>query len=227
MGFWQAPCHVQTDSRMQVFRAPLVTTLDEYYSNPSVGVLEELFNALNSVSLAECPRPNIVEQRVMHLGVSASYPSSTVRATPTATSGSNAVSTGADYLLVDFTPTRWYFRTSTPLFHTPSMPLHISLHGCPDDLGAANLSYLVRVFQQSGVMKIYNAILTRKRVLFVGYDHAAGDVCQMVLSAVAMVAPPLCGVIRRAFPYVNLTDLSFLEVCTISMSIPTIHMLHW
>jgi hypothetical protein len=177
-----------------------------------VGVLEELFNTLNAVSLADCPRPNTVEQRAMHMGVSASCPSSTIRATHTATAGSNAVSTGSDYPLVDFTPARWYFRTATSLFNTPSMPLHISLHGSPDDIGGTNLSYLLRVFQQSGAMKIYNAILTRKRVLFVGYDHAAGDVCQMVLSAVAMVAPPLCGVIRRAFPYVNLTDLSFLEV---------------
>lgn len=62
------------------------------------------------------------------------------------------------------------------------------------------------------VMRIYHAILTKQRVLFVGYNHAAGDLAQIVLSAVAMVAPPFVNIIRRAFPYANLSDLQFLEV---------------
>jgi hypothetical protein len=61
-------------------------------------------------------------------------------------------------------------------------------------------------------MRIFHAILTKQRVLFVGYNHAASEVAQTVLSAVAMVSPPLTSVIRRAFPYSNLSDLSFLEV---------------
>ena len=61
-------------------------------------------------------------------------------------------------------------------------------------------------------MRIYHAILTKQRVLFVGYNHAAGDLAQIVLSAVAMVAPPMTNVIRRTFPYANLSDLQFLEV---------------
>ena len=199
----------------QVFRAPLVATLEEYYARPSVEVLQELFMALNAASLADCPRPNIVEQRIMHLGVCASAPWSTSRAVPPPKRPPISTSTPSstlDYPLVDYTPGRWYYRTDTALFSSPLVPLSLALHASPDDVGAANLSFLLRVFQQQGAMRIFHAVLTRKRVLFVGYDHAAGDVCQMVLSAVAMVAPPLCGVIRRAYPYVNLTDLSFLEV---------------
>lgn len=40
-------------------------------------------------------------------------------------------------------------------------------------------------------MSIYNAVLTGQRVLFVGYNHAAGDVCKIVLAACALVSPPL------------------------------------
>lgn len=40
-------------------------------------------------------------------------------------------------------------------------------------------------------MTIYNAVLTGQRVLFVGYNHAAGDVCKIVLAACALVSPPL------------------------------------
>lgn len=39
-------------------------------------------------------------------------------------------------------------------------------------------------------MTIYNAVLTGQRVLFVGYNHAAGDVCKIVLAACALVSPP-------------------------------------
>ncbi|CAE7491469.1 mesA [Symbiodinium microadriaticum] len=187
-----------------------MAALDEYYAKPSVDILQELFTALNSVSLASCPRPNPIEQRVMHLGVSASSPRTTTRASPS--SASTSRSSDDDYPLAAYTPSRWYFRAEISLYSSPAVPLALTLHTCPDDVGAANLSFLLRVFQLQGSMRIFNAVLTRKRVLFVGYDHAAGDVSQMVLSAVAMVAPPLCGVIRRAFPYVNLTDLSFLEV---------------
>jgi hypothetical protein len=34
----------------------------------------------------------------------------------------------------------------------------------------------------------------------------------MVLSSISLVAPAQTGIIRRTFPYVTLTDLSFLEV---------------
>jgi len=61
-------------------------------------------------------------------------------------------------------------------------------------------------------MKIYHAIIMKHRILFVGYNHAADEVAQYVLSSVAMVAPPMVNIIRRTFPYSNLSDLSFLEV---------------
>lgn len=40
------------------------------------------------------------------------------------------------------------------------------------------------------VMTIYNAVLTGRRVLFVGYNHPAGEICEIVLAACALVSPP-------------------------------------
>jgi hypothetical protein len=53
----------------QIFRAPLIMSLDKYYDNPSVSVLEDLYNALNSVSLASLPRPTWYERALMTRGV--------------------------------------------------------------------------------------------------------------------------------------------------------------
>ena len=87
-----------------------------------------------------------------------------------------------------------------------SVPLYRHL----DCMGDISLTLLVRYFGES-TMRIYNAILSRQRVIFVGYNHAARDVCRMVLSAAAMISP-IPNVLRRTYPYANLTDLSFLEV---------------
>lgn len=90
--------------------------------------------------------------------------------------------------------------------------LSIPLYRSPDEVGDASAVKLVRTFGGAGAMKIYNALLRRHRVLFVGYNHAAHDVASMVLSAIALVSPAIPGVLRRAFPYCSLTDLTFLSV---------------
>ena len=87
-----------------------------------------------------------------------------------------------------------------------SIPLYLS----SDQIGDLNFSRLLSVFRHD-TMRIYSAILAGQRVLFVGHGHAAKDVAQMVLSAVAMLCPALPGLVRRAFPYTTLSDLSFLE----------------
>jgi hypothetical protein len=200
-------------------------TLERYYTDPSVAVLQELYEAFNFLPLDHCPRPNRIEQTLMRWGVSHTFPSSTINhrsllydtSSPLNASSSSislssyTTSSSLDsYPLVDYTPSRWYYTDTITLFER-NQAIHIPLHTTPDDLGISSLIFLIKIFREA-TMKIFHAILTKKRILFVGYDHAAGDVCQMVLSAVSMIAPPLVNVIRRAFPYANLSDLSFLEV---------------
>jgi len=55
-------------------------------------------------------------------------------------------------------------------------------------------------------------LLTEKRILFLGFDCSAGEVCEYVLTTICMVCPPLKGLIKRAFPYTNLTYLDFLTI---------------
>lgn len=188
--------------------------MNRYYAEPSVSVLKELHESLTFLPLEKCPRPNMIEQTLMRWGVTSNYPSSTINHRsiiydPNTTPQNN--SSIESYSLVDYTPSKWYYSDTIALFDNLALPIHIPLHTTPDDLGISNLTFFIKIFRES-TMKIYHAILTKKRILFVGYDHAAGDVCQMVLSAVSMIAPPMVNVIRRAFPYANLSDLSFLEV---------------
>ena len=103
----------------------------------------------------------------------------------------------------------WHHVTSCVMFGKPSK-LSIPLYISSDQIGDINISRLVSVFRQD-VMRIFTGILAGQRILFVGYGHAARDIAQMVMSAVAMISPALIGVTRRAYPYVTLSDLSFLD----------------
>ena len=60
-------------------------------------------------------------------------------------------------------------------------------------------------------MRILHGIITRQRILFIGYNHAASDVSSLVLSSIAMVSPPIPNIIRRTYPYASLSDLVFME----------------
>lgn len=133
-------------------------------------VLAELYEGLNSVDLSTVPRPNLIEQRLMHRGISISY--------------SYTEKFNQTDMRFDYSPSSWLAERNVSIFGV-DMSLSIPTFLSPDDVGAANISFLLQIFKENA-MKIYNAIVTKKRVLFVGYDHAAGDVCQMVLSAVSV-----------------------------------------
>lgn len=153
----------------QIFKAPLHAALTKYYETPSVEVLEELYEGLNAVDLSTLPRPNIIEQRLMHRGISISY--------------SYTEKLNQTDMRFDYSPSSWVVERNAVLFGS-DVKIPFPLYHSPDDVGAAKVSFLLEIFKENS-MKIYNAIVTKKRVLFVGYDHAAGDVCQMVLSAVS------------------------------------------
>jgi hypothetical protein len=52
-------------------------------------------------------------------------------------------------------------------------------------------------------MILYNAVLTGARIIVLGYNQPAGDVCSYVLALSALVCPPLFGLIHRQYPLVD------------------------
>lgn len=167
----------------------LESALDDYYSSPGVDTLKTFYDKLNSVDLSSLSRPDYLEQLLMRRG-------SCYEQTMKTLSG--------------HCPQDWI--AHLPLPHDREMNLSIPLYYTPDQVGDINISLLVRIFGEATI-RIYNAVVTKQRVLFVGHNHAACDIAQIVLSAVAMVAPPMTNIIRRTFPYATLSDLGFLEVC--------------
>jgi hypothetical protein len=56
-----------------------------------------------------------------------------------------------------------------------------------------------------------NALLTQKRIIFLGHGQPAGHVANLVLAACALTGQVLRGFTERAFPYSNLAGLDMLE----------------
>lgn len=104
----------------------------------------------------------------------------------------------------------------------PKLPMRIPLYMLEDEVVCICMH--VRVLYQgdcplvslvkrlgADIMHILNAILTESRVIFLAYGQPASLVCDAVLASVSMVVPPLLRLIHRAWPYANLSDMSFME----------------
>ncbi|GAA5945753.1 hypothetical protein JCM3775_005839 [Rhodotorula graminis] len=116
-----------------------------------------------------------------------------------------------------------------------ALPVRIPMATFPSEVGDYSLIKLVQTFSSptaltpsafhphlhtSGhtstpaLIVLFNALLARHRVVFLGHGQPAGRVAELVLAACAMVSgcgAVLPGVERRAFPYTNLANLDNLE----------------
>eukprot|EP01116_Phalansterium_solitarium_P013600 TRINITY_DN30995_c0_g1_i1.p1 TRINITY_DN30995_c0_g1~~TRINITY_DN30995_c0_g1_i1.p1 ORF type:complete len:626 (-),score=206.35 TRINITY_DN30995_c0_g1_i1:7-1842(-) len=102
-------------------------------------------------------------------------------------------------------PAQVYFSGNKMNFRLP-----LTLY--PDEIPETSVINLIRKFN-SQIMLIYHALITERRVLFLGFECSANEVCEYVLAAVQFLCPPLSGILqKRAYPYTNLTYLKFLEV---------------
>ncbi|TYZ57965.1 hypothetical protein PybrP1_008420 [[Pythium] brassicae (nom. inval.)] len=154
-------------------------------------VLRELFETVNAVDTSGARALTDVERRLLKRTVSSSSGRRGAAATHAA---------GDDAL---------FFRTHATWGET-QIPLQFKLSSTDDQYDDGLLRKLLLRFGEQ-TMLLYNAVLTGARVIVLGYNQAAGDVCNYVLAMSSLVCPPLFGLLPRQYPYANLTDLDFLS----------------
>ncbi|CAI5727730.1 unnamed protein product [Hyaloperonospora brassicae] len=91
-----------------------------------------------------------------------------------------------------------------------SMSLQFQIGNTDDQHDDGTLMLLLQTFGDQ-TMVLFNAVLTGQRVVMLGYNRPAGEVCNFVLATSSLVCPPLFGLVDRQYPYANLTDLGFLS----------------
>ncbi|OAQ27613.1 spindle pole body interacting protein [Linnemannia elongata AG-77] len=117
------------------------------------------------------------------------------------------------------------------------IPIRVPLSINPEEVGEFSLIKLITTFSPSSpspnphpfhphldsngpnthpIMLLMNALLTGKRVIFLGNGHPAGDVANFVLAACALGSGSggvLRGFPERAYPYTNLAGIDHLLTC--------------
>ncbi|KAG0290888.1 hypothetical protein BGZ98_003253, partial [Dissophora globulifera] len=117
------------------------------------------------------------------------------------------------------------------------IPIRVPLSINPEEVGEFSLIKLVTTFSPASpspnqhpfhphldsngpnthpIMLLMNALLTGKRVIFLGNGHPAGDVANFVLAACALGSGSggvLRGFPERAYPYTNLAGIDHLLTC--------------
>eukprot|EP00727_Mastigamoeba_balamuthi_P005535 m51a1_g1600 hypothetical protein (842) ;mRNA; r:168490-171977 len=167
---------------VDVFKPLLLLQLDKYFKRQSEDVLAELYDALNSLDLSSVPALPDHQRMTLRNSTKAKERTSVLQlAVP-----------GSD-----------------PRGQPAKLNVYVPLTTFPDEVGDVKVMPLVQKFGRQ-IMVVYNAILLEKRVVFLGFNCTAAEVCNYVLAAVAMLCPPLKGVVTRAFPYTNLCYLDFL-----------------
>lgn len=170
------------------------------------GILEELYNVVNSVDSGSIRNLSDMERRFMKRTIS---------------STGRAAANPADAKEIEEAQ---FFRTKVQ-WQDKTIPLQFKLCSTEDQHDDGLLRKLLLKFGEQ-TMAIYNAVLTGARVLILGYNQPAGafafrfeggsvrqltlkamlccvgEVCNCVLSTSSLVCPPLFGLIHRQFPYV-------------------------
>ncbi|KAF8161054.1 mesa protein [Crassisporium funariophilum] len=121
-----------------------------------------------------------------------------------------------------------HFYHTTVAYKDHQLPIKMPLSTFPEEVGDYSLITLIKVFsshqllsgpvhphlhtngpQTHPIIVLFNALVTGKRIIFLGHKRPAGEVSSFVLSACALgsgCGAVLRGFIERAFPYANLEN---------------------
>ncbi|GLB37694.1 putative docking domain of Afi1 for Arf3 in vesicle trafficking [Lyophyllum shimeji] len=121
-----------------------------------------------------------------------------------------------------------HFYHTTVAYKDHQLPIKMPLSTFPEEVGDYSLITLIKEFsshqlvsgpqhphlhtngpQTHPIIILFNALVTGKRIIFLGHKRPAGEVSSFVLSACALgsgCGVVLRGFIERAFPYANLNN---------------------
>ncbi|KAG8907144.1 hypothetical protein FRB99_005252 [Tulasnella sp. 403] len=126
-----------------------------------------------------------------------------------------------------------FFETSVS-YNAHTLPIRVPVTTFPQEVGDYSLVQLIQTFTSptatingpahphlhtNGALTpplilLFNALITQKRIIFMGYGRPAGHVANYVLAACALGSGCGCqlrGFIERAFPYTNLSNKCVIE----------------
>ncbi|KAG9299886.1 hypothetical protein G9A89_005415 [Geosiphon pyriformis] len=225
---------------LHIYKPILLLALENYFRNPSIDCLASLYEAVNTMDVSFMPRFSPQEKVILRASESKDLfeekfeefeknkqENQNNRSNQPTTSVAEISSKGNVH------KDRHFYETKVH-YNGINLPIRVPLTINPEEVGDFSLIKLITTFspaspspnthpfhphldtsgnQTHPIILLLNALLTQKRIIFLGQGHPSGDVANYVLAACAMGSGSggvLRGFSERAFPYTNLKQLDDL-----------------
>jgi hypothetical protein len=227
-------------SFLHIYKPLLLLALEEYFRAPLIETLASLYDALNAMDLSLLPRLSALENFVLsasdakdmfiekfELMVRQRKKLDAARDSVDTSSGPH--SRQKTYAI----PRDTHEFESKINYNGIPVPVKVPTALSPETVGDFSLVKLIQTFSTphstqpqpfalhphlttSGafthpIIVLVNALLTQKRIIFIGHNRPSGEVAEAVLAACALASGGvLRGFVRHAFPYTDLTKVEDL-----------------
>ncbi|CAA9965754.1 hypothetical protein PTNB73_07021 [Pyrenophora teres f. teres] len=228
-------------SFLHIYKPLLLLALEEYFRAPIIETLASLYHALNAMDLSMLPRLSPLENFVLSAcdakDMFVEKFELMVRQRRKLDAARDSVETSSDSTSrkkkTYTVPRDTHEFESKVNYNGIPVPVKIPTALSPETVGDFSLIKLIQTFSTphatqpqpfalhphlttSGafthpVIVLVNALLTQKRIIFIGYNRPSSEVAEAVLAACALASGGILrGFVRHAFPYTDLTKVEDL-----------------
>jgi hypothetical protein len=227
-------------SFLHIYKPLLLLALEEYFRAPVLDTLAMLYDALNAMDLSLLPKLSPLENFVLGASDAKDMFIEKfelmVRQRKKLEAARDSVETSSDpqsrrktYAI----PRDTHEFESKINYNGIPVPVKVPTALSPETVGDFSLIKLIQTFSTphttqpqpfalhphlttSGafthpIIVLVNALLTQKRIIFIGHNRPSGEVAEAVLAACALASGGILrGFVRHAFPYTDLTKVDDL-----------------
>lgn len=225
-------------SFLHIYKPLLLLALEDYMKSPNLDTLELLYNALNSMDASLMPKLSLQERHILQSTDAKDMFVEKFEQMVAQRQEEDAIELvqpeSPTKPAVQYSVPRDTHELETKIiFSGIPIPVKIPTAPSPETVGDFSLIKLIQTFgaphqtqpqpfalhphlTTSGaythpMVVLINAMLTQKRVIFLGHLMPSGDVAEAVLAACALASGGvLRGFTRHAFPYTDLTKIDEL-----------------
>ncbi|KAK2785533.1 hypothetical protein FQN52_008384 [Onygenales sp. PD_12] len=228
-------------SFLHIYKPLLLLALEDYFKSPFPETLAALYNSLNAMDLSLLPRFTFLERHILQatdakdmfiekfeqMIKQRQVDEKAIRNSEE--SGTTKSSHTPKYT----TPRDTHEFESKIIYNDIAIPVKVPSAIWPETVGDFSLVKLIQTFAgphsssphpfalhphltSNGaythpIIVLVNAMLTQKRVIFLGHNRPSGEVAEAVLAACALASGGILrGFTRHAFPYTDLTKIDEL-----------------
>ncbi|KAK9453117.1 stabilization of polarity axis-domain-containing protein [Dipodascopsis uninucleata] len=212
---------------IHVFKPILVLALEEYFETSSIDTLKKLYDAINKLDISEIPELSLYELRILRENSTKNILNEKFPGIRDRRPSKGSIS--STKTAIDFDN---HFYDTTMTWNNKKIQVHIPVTSSSEIVGDASPVPLLKcicdgpnkpfttlhphltIMGQStpALLVLVNALLTEKRIIFLGHGKPAHEVVDVVLSACDLISGGgvLRGFMNRAFPYTDLSKVDSL-----------------